>query len=246
MNILNAVIAYKDFEWNDLSQDELAKYFVITPNEIKTNLPNVCKYEENPDLDNRIYGELSHHNYISNSIDFDWIVINQYRRRLELPDYNNIYVPKPHEFVTSVKEIYSRFHKIEDLNLMTDIIMEEQGMNNSFKLEWMKSLESNKMICYNMFSAPKDVYLDWLGTCMNLLDKFKQIKNFTNYNKVVEYYSDKDNKKTHEPYRVYGFLCERLTNCYFRWYSKYHNDIMNYNHPVCPCPIKLLEKGMIL
>lgn len=247
MKILNAVIAYKDFEWNDLSADELKNYFVFTPNEIKTNIPHVCKYDEIDGYDNRIYGELSHHQFISKNIDFEWIVINQYRRRFELSDYGHIYVPTPLTFKESVKDVYSYFHNETDLDVMTDIVM-ESNIEDSFKIEWLKSLDDKTMICYNMFAGPKELYLEWLEICLGYLNTFKKIKRFTNYNKVLKYYRkiNKDKKGTHKPYRVYGFLCERLTNCYFRWYSKKHNDILNFDKPVYPCNVKLLEEDMII
>ena len=184
MKILNAVIAYKDFEWNDLDEDSLNKFLVFTPNEIKTNIKHVCKYDEIDGYDNRIYGELSHHQFISKNIDFDWIVINQYRRRFELPDYGHIYVPKPLKFKESVKNVYSYFHNETDLDVMTDIVM-ESNIEDSFKIEWLKSLDDKTMICYNMFAGPKELYLEWLEICLGYLDTFKKIKRFTSYNEVL-------------------------------------------------------------
>ena len=247
MKILNAIIAYKDFEWNDLAKEDLAKYLVFTPNDIKTNLPNICKFEEIEGYDNRIAGELSHHQYIKSKVDFDWIVTNQYRRRFELPDYKHIYIPTPLIFKETVKNVFSYFHNAEDLNLMTDIIM-DSDMEDSFKMEWLKSLDDKRMICYNMFAGPKDLYCEWIDNSCKLLDKFKKIRHFTSYDKVIKYYKkiNKNKNSTHEPYRIYAFLWERITNCYFRWYSKNHNDIMNYSNPVYPCNVKLLEEGMII
>lgn len=247
MKILNAVIAHKDFEWNDLSEQDLSKFLVFTPNDIKTNIPNVCKIKEMDGYDNRLYSELSHLKYIRNKVDFDWVVINHYRRRFELPDYKNIYVPTPIVFKKSVRNLYSYYHNGSDLDLMTDIIMSSK-LEDSFKFEWLKSLEDKAMICYNMMSCPKELYYNWFDTCTSLLNTFRTIRNFTDYDAVVNYYKDTSNKKkdTHEPYRVYGFLCERLTNCYFRWYSKKHNDILNFDKPIYPCNVKLLEEDMII
>ena len=249
MNILNAVIAHKDFEWNDISDEDLEKYLVFTPNDIKTNLPNIVKYKEIEGYDNRLYSELSHHKYIKENVDFDWIVINHYRRILQIPNYDNVFVPAPMKFKESVKKIYSYFHDIKDLDLMTEIIMNSE-FEDCFKLEWLKSLDDKCMICYNMFSGPKILYEDWLNTCLSLLDKFKKIRNFTDYDAVVKhyktFYENKEDTETHDPYRVYAFLCERITNCYFRWYSKTHNDILNMNHPIFPCNVKLLEEDMII
>lgn len=245
MKILNAVIAYKDFEWNDLAEKDLARFLVFTPNEIKTNIQNVCKFDEIEGYDNRCWGELSHHNFISNSIDFDWIVTNQYRRRFELPDYRNIYVANPKRFRMSIKEQFYIYHNGPDLDLLTNIIMDSK-LEESFKLEWIKSLDDDKMICYNMFSGPKELYCNWIEICCMLLNKFKQIRNFNTYEDIVKYYDEINKKKTftNAPYRIYAFLWERISNCYFRWYSKKHNDILNMNSPIYPCKIKLLEEGM--
>ena len=123
MRILNAVIAHKDFYWNDLPEEELKKYLVFTYNYIKTNIPNVVKLERADNLCDNFYGEMAPMKYIRHNVDFDWIVINHYRRRLEVPDYNNIYVPIPRNFVLNIKEMYALNHNIEDLALVTDILM---------------------------------------------------------------------------------------------------------------------------
>ena len=73
MRILNAVIAHKDFYWNDLPEEELSKYLVFTYNDIKTNIPNVVKLERVDNLCDNFYSEMASMKYIRHNVDFDWI-----------------------------------------------------------------------------------------------------------------------------------------------------------------------------
>lgn len=246
MRILNAVITHKDFYWNDLHEEELKKYLVFTYNDIKTNLPNVLKVEKPENLNDNFYGELSLMKYIRHNMNFDWIVINHYRRRLEIPDYNNIYVPIPNNFVLNVKEMYAFNHNIEDLNIITDIIM-NSDLSPNYKSEWIKSLNDNSILCYNMFSAPKEVFYELIDIFEKIMDKFIEARNFKTMDDVITYCDKMPNKENnHLPYRIGGFISERLTNCYFRNYlNKVKLYPNNYNQ-VLTANVKLLEDGMII
>lgn len=243
MKILNAVIAHKDFEWNDLPAEDLKKYLVFTYNDIKTNIPNVVKIERPSGLSDDFYGEMSILKYIRHNVDFDWININHYRIRFELPNYNNFYVPFPLSFKQSVKEAYRINHNIDDLNLITDIIM-SIDFNSDYKMEWLKSLEDNYLICYNMMSGPKWVFLDLINIYETIMDKFITIRNFKTIEDVKKHCTSDMLQRNHFPYRIGGFLAERINNCYFRLYAKKHNLFPNINMPVLPCKVKLLEEGM--
>ena len=246
MRILNAVIAHKDFYWNDLTEEELKKYLVFTYNDIKTNIPNVIKLERTESLNDNFHSEMAPMKYIRHNVDFDWITINHYRRRLEVPNYNNPYVPAPHKFSISVKDMYALNHNIDDLNLITDIIMETDFCSD-YKVEWMKSLEDNYIICYNMCSVPKEVYFDLIDIYERIVNRFIELRNFKTFEDVVKLCDQLSNKENnHLPYRIGGFIAERLTNCYFRLYAKRHNLFPDISSPVLTANVKLLEDGMIL
>ena len=244
MRVLNAVMAHKDFYWNDLPEEELKKYLVFTYNNIKTNIPNVMKLEKSSELDDRFYSEFAQIKYIRKNLDFDWIVINHYRRRLEIPDYNMVYVASPYSFDLSVKDLYALNHNIDDLNLITDIIMDTDFCSD-YKVEWMKSLEDKYMLCYNMCSVSKDIFCDLVDIYDRIVDKFIELRNFKTFDDVIKHCNKLPNVNNNPmPYRLGGFLSERLTNCYFRLYAKKHNLFPNINLPVMPVNVKLLEDGM--
>lgn len=240
MKVLNAVLAHKDFEWTDLPNEELAKYLVFTPNDIKTNMPNVVKFEDDPNFDNRTYSELAHLIYIRNNIDFDWIVINHYRRRLNVDNYNFIYVPEPFIFANTIREVYSQNHNVEDLDLMTEII-ESSDIDLNFKFEWLKSLNENYMICWNMASCSREFFCNWIDTYVALTNVFKKLRNFNTFEDIEKHYSN-DSRPEYNA-RILSFLAERISNCYFRTYVKTHNNLPLINNPLMTCSVKLLEPG---
>lgn len=246
MRILNAVLAHKDFYWNDLPEEELSKYLVFTYNDIKTNIPNVVKLERTDNLSDNFYSEMASVKYIRHNVNFDWIVINHYRRRLEVPDYNNIYVPIPNNFILNVKEMYDLNHNIEDLELVTDIIM-NCDFSPNYKAEWIKSLSDNSMLCYNMFSAPKEVFCELIDIFEEIMYKFIETRNFKTMNDVIKYCDKMSNKENnHLPYRIGGFISERLTNCYFRNYMNKFKLFPYTYKPVLTANVQLLEDGMLI
>ena len=244
MRILNAVIAHKDFYWNDLPEEELSKYLVFTYNDIKTNIPNVVKLERVDNLCDNFYSEMAPMKYIRHNVDFDWIVINHYRRRLEVPNFNNIYVPIPNNFVLNVKEMYALNHNIEDLALVTDILM-NSDLSPNYKSEWIKSLNDNYMFCYNMFSAPKEVFCELIDNYEKIMYKFIKARNLKTMEDVIKYCDKMPNKEyNHLPYRIGGFIAERLTNCYIRTLINKYNMFPFTTTPIIPTNVKLIEDGM--
>ena len=244
MRILNAVMAHKDFYWNDLPKEELKKYMVFTYNDIKTNIHNVVKLDRTESLNDNFYSEMAAMKYIRHNVDFDWIVINHYRRRLEVPDYNNIYVPIQNNFVLNVKELYALNHNIEDLALVTDILM-NVDLSPNYKSEWIKSLNDNSMFCYNMFSTPKEIFYELIDIYEKIMDKFIEARNFKTMGDVIKYCDKIPNKEyNHLPYRIGGFIAERLTNCYIRTLINKYNMFPFTTTPVISTNVKLLEDGM--
>lgn len=242
MKILNAVLAHKDFTWNDLSTEELKKYKVFTPNEIKTNIPDVCVFKEVPEYDNRLYSEISHLKYIRDNETFDWIVVNHYRRRLLVPDFKHVYIRTPLNFEITNKEFFKRFHDINDLNTFTDIIL-NSSLNTGFKNEWKNFLNDNYIISCNMVSCPNYIFYDWFDALCSFCDEFKKIKHIETYEDALKLYKDfiDTHKDTKDGYRILSFLAERFTSCYFSYYAKTLGCYPFRGMPLVPCPAKLLE-----
>ena len=116
---------------------------------------------------------------------------------------------------------------------------------SDYKVEWMKSLEDNYMLCYNMCSVSKDIFCDLVDIYDRIVDKFIELRNFKTFDDVIKHCNKLPNVNNNPmPYRLGGFLSERLTNCYFRLYAKKHNLFPNINMPVMPVNVKLLEDGM--
>ena len=101
------------------------------------------------------------------------------------------------------------------------------------------------MICYNMFSLPKLIFYDLVDIYEHIMNKFISIRNFKSFDGVVKYCDKLPNKDQNSmPYRIGGFLAERLTNCYFRLYAKKHNLFPTIRNPIFHCNVKLLENDM--
>lgn len=239
-------MAHKDFYWNDLPEEELSKYLVFTYNDIKTNIPNVVKLERTDNLSDNFYSEMTSMKYIRHNVDFDWIVVNHYRRRLEVPNFNNIYVPMLNKFFFSVKEMYALNHNIEDLNLVSDIIM-NTNFNPSYKTEWLNSLEEQTMFCYNMFSFPHENFCELMDIFEFIMNAFIDRRGFKTMDDVIKYCDKMTNKENnHLPYRIGGFISERLTNCYIRTLINKFNMFPFSATPVISTNVKLLEDGMLI
>lgn len=244
MKILNLICAHKDFEWSDLSEKELDTYFVLTHNEIKTNLPHVLKYEELPDYKNEFWSEMSALMFVYEKMDFDWITINHYRRRLLVPNYNEVYVSYPREFTITMKESYEINHGYGDMELLTDIIL-KSNLSTDFKTEWVKFLTSKYMICYNMASCPKEVFMDWMSVVRFIINEYKSRLNLNTFEDVKKMVDGRF-KNNHLQYRLGGFIAERITNVYFNMYAKQHNNLPIIKNPLHCCDVKLLEDGMTI
>ena len=242
MKILNLVCAHKDFVWNDLSEDSLKKFLVVTTAKIKTNIPNVVVLDTKDKnyLDDRLFSEISHLSFVRHNLESDWVVVNHYRRRFELPDYKNIYVPDSKKFDITVKELYACFHHIEDLEFLTEIIM-KSNLDVDFKLEWIKSLDDYYFIPYNMASCNRKTFNEWIDILELLLLQFQKEKHI-DYD--TEKKKNKYNPNTHLPDRIFGFLGERISNCFWRCYSKQHNVLPVIDNPVISCKVNLLENEM--
>lgn len=80
-----------------------------------------------------------------------------------------------------------------------------------------------------------------------IVNRFIELRNFKTFEDVVKLCDKLSNKENnHLPYRIGGFIAERLTNCYFRLYAKRHNLFPDISSPVLTANVKLLEDGMVL
>lgn len=248
MKILNAILAHKDFTWDDIPENLLKQYKVFTPNKINTNIPNVCVFKEVEGYDNRIYSEFSHLKYIRDNEDFDWIIINHYRRRLLVTDFNNILIRESIKLLCSVQKQFEVFHSKEDLDLYTQII-NESDVDEDFKIAWKESLDIDLMYVCNMVSCPKYIFDIVIDLICKIDDEFKKRKNIKTYEDVFKQYKNLYYQKckfTKDPFRVIACLSERLFSAFFYYYTKQLRENKIKGFPLLECDVKLLENKMIM
>lgn len=135
-------------------------------------------------------------------------------------------------------------HNIEDLNLVSDIII-NTNLNPSYKTEWINSLNEQPMFCYNMFSFPHENFCELMDIFEFIMNAFISMRGFKTMDDVIKYCDSNTNKEAnHLPYRIGGFIAERLTNCYIRTLINKYNMFPFTTTPVIPTNVKLLEDGM--
>jgi hypothetical protein len=114
-----------------------------------------------------------------------------------MQDYDAI-LPQPRTFRYTVEEHFSRYHNIEDLNLLRSIIDElYPEYNGSFEM----MLKQKQMYANNMSILKRDEFdrlCNWLFSILFEFEKRVDLQNYTGYQK-----------------RLFGFLSERLFTTWF-------------------------------
>lgn len=242
MNVLKAVITHKDFEWKDLSEDELKTYLVLTPNEIKTNLPNVSVYDQGK-YDNRLFSEFSALKFIRDKVKFDWITISHYRRRFNYS--SNMTIPMCLNNKTNNYEVYKNCHNIKDLDKMDYIVFKKLG--KTWYDIWQEMLKDVYFIPYNICNVNKDVFCEWIDLCTTCLDAFIDFTELRTYEETKIYVENHidlyKNKDVGYQVRICSFLFERLTNMYWRMYIKNNNNLPSIVNPLSQANVQLLENS---
>lgn len=119
-----------------------------------------------------------------------------------LEEYEAI-LPKARKLKYSVKEHYTRYHNIEDLDLIEKILKRDHP---EYLESYKTVLKGNKMFANNMFILKWETFerlMEWL---FSILFKFEKEINLNNYMDYQE--------------RIFGFLSERLITLWI-----FHNKI---------------------
>lgn len=115
----------------------------------------------------------------------------------------------------TVREHYARCHKIEDLDLVLDIISEKHP---EFKTAAEKYLGGHKLYFCNMFIMKKELFFDYCEWLFDILAEHEKRGDFRDYSEYQR--------------RVSGFLAERLWGVYLTW-LKENKDVRVLEVPVC-------------
>ena len=111
----------------------------------------------------------------------------------EIMQTYNVILPQKREFKYSIKEHYRRYHDLDDLKIIEDLI---RSKFPEYLVAFNKTLNSNWLYTNNMFIMYHKEFnrlMNWLFTILFEFENRINIQNYTGYQK-----------------RVFGFLSERL------------------------------------
>lgn len=165
----------------------------------------------------------------------DYIGFCHYRRYWDfldnLPNFkqligeNGIVVAQPLKFTTSVKQHYTYYHNIEDLEIVTKIIIDKF---KEYSQTWSNFLDGNIFIPYNMFIMTSKEFKEYVKFIKTIILEYLNIVG-KNIDQRIEDNKEKylkdfepNNQKWYQ-YRIGGYLAERLTNL---WIFQHHDEIL--------------------
>ena len=145
----------------------------------------------------------------------------------------NVIVAYPLKLIYTVREHYKKFHNIEDLEIVENIIKEKHP---EYYETCEKFLNGRIRIPYNMFIMRKEDFQEYIKFMSDVLNEYIKIVG-TDINKRIEDNKDKylksfyPNSTIDYQYRIGGYLAERLTNVFI---LKRFKNIMT-------CPVIITE-----
>lgn len=108
-------------------------------------------------------------------------------------------LPKPRLLKYTIKTHYSRYHDINDLNLLESIIAEKHP---DFLEAFHAVLMSKKIYANNMFILKEEQFQEFMGWLFDILFEFENRINLSDYKGYQK--------------RILGFIAERLLNIWFK------------------------------
>jgi disulfide oxidoreductase YuzD len=206
-------------------------YKIINCNDINNDTWNGFK--------GSFYSEIMSYFYIAKNYKLkDYIGFCHYRKYWkfmdDIPDMDEVFkecdliAAKPRNGRSNMREEYKKFHNIDDLNIIEDIIEEKYP---EYKSAFKSFLYGNIMFPYNMFIMKKNDFLNYCNFIEGILNEYVNVVGHD----IVKRIEDNKNKylKDFYPnntidyqYRIAGYLAERLTTVFI-----YHNfeRIKTYN-----------------
>lgn len=192
-----------------------------------------CENVKLPISNDLFYSELYNYKYVNENINLKkYVGFCHYRKYFKfldnIPDMDEIFsnydciASKPIEWNLTVREQYMKFHNIEDLNIVENIIDEKYPQYSHFCKVF---LDGKLFIPCNMFIMKKEDFKQYCDFIFNVLDEYVNIVG-TDINKRIEDNKDKylknfyPNNTVEYQYRIGGYLAERLTNIFIMTHFK--------------------------
>jgi len=189
------------------------------------------KIKEHKGLDDKFYSEILTYYNIAEYEDLPpYVGFCHYRRYFafmnKVPKISEVLkdadalVIKPIRFNGNVREQYSYYHNIEDLEIVEKIIKEKFS---DYYPTLERFLEGNTMFAYNMFIVKREDFKKYVEFIKNVLDAYIDIVGNDIEARVMEnqdkYFKHIDGMPQNDTLeyqgRIGAFLAERLTNIFF-------------------------------
>ena len=193
---------------------------------------------ENKELDHRLYSEVSGLDLLLKKFkqteqekaadrtgnthqDFPpiWVQTNHYRRRMDIDCCKRTYVSQPIVLQGSVAQNYASCHFIEDLQTMCKAIGE---CYPSMVQISEQVLNGNILIPYNIVNCQYGQFCDWAQFLITVLKKVADYMGNPTFEQMKEIISKREQPKNEGrnndvayQSRVYSFLSERASSCYW-------------------------------
>ena len=184
-----------------------------------------CKHDE--PLDDRFFSEIYMLKWVSENAELkDYVGFCHYRKYFsfmdDVPDMDKIFeecdavVGKEIKFDVTNAEQYAKFHNIDDLEIIGEIIEDKY---NDYYGVYKSFMKMKLMFPYNMFIMKKDDFIRYINFVKGVLDEYVKIVG-TDIMKRIEDNKDKylknfsPNDNVDYQYRIGGYLAERLTNVF--------------------------------
>ena len=184
--------------------------------------------------DSRLFGEFGFWEWASNNIrECDRATLHHYRRKLPL-GLSEIILPMPCDLKAPILEHLAYFHSPVLVEAFRSIMSPQE----------LSALQSNELLCWNIFKAPQPVIKQWCEYCGNkltlLLRYFGLEATIESVEKFVQDKSSgllepREGKNTDLTYQRRFMACclERISHCYWNGVPY----LREYK------PIKLLQKN---
>jgi len=219
--------AYKNFT-PPVSNDA---YKIIVGNgnlEMDTNLQIIECGNPGDSLDDKFYSEFYMlRNLVKNGYNFaEYVGFCHYRKYFSfldnIPDIDeefkrcDVILAKPIKFIMSIHDQYEKYHNIEDLDIVGEIIRDKYPEYYNI---YTNFVEKNMMFPYNMFIMKKNDFLDYVSFVDGIMNEYLKIVGEDIKKRIEDnrdkYIKDFSPNNTFEyQYRLGGYLIERLTNIF--------------------------------
>lgn len=236
MNLDMFIGTYKTF--TPIVKNPVYKIIYGNHNIIENDTLKHIKCVSDEPLDDKFYSEI----YMLKNLpkDYDlakYVGFCHYRKYFDffdnIPDLDSLFneydavMADPTVFKTNIKNQYAKYHNIEDLEIVEDII------KNDFS-EYYESLENvlnrDYLYCLNMFIMKKEDFNNYIKFIDSVLQKYIErvgvdIKKRIEDNKEKYLKDFSPNDTVDYQYRIGGYLAERLTNVFA---EKHFKNIKTY------------------